>query len=58
MVPEALVEKDGSNYVIYLSYGTMIKGHFHQDSIRMKRWKINQNNLHNLKEYAALKKQL
>ena len=58
MVPEALVKKDGSNYVIYLSYGTMIKGHFHQDSIRMKRWKINQNDLHNLKEYASLKKQL
>lgn len=56
MVPEALVEKDGSNYFIYLSYGTMIKDHFHQDSIRMKRWKINQNDLYNLKEYASLKK--
>ena len=53
MVPEAIVEKDGDNYIIYLSYGTMINGHFHQDSIRMKSWKINHTKLENLIEYAA-----
>jgi len=54
MVPEAMVEKDGDNYVIYLSYGTMINDHFHQDSIRMKSWEINRTKLENLIEYASL----
>lgn len=54
-VPEALVAKDGDKYVINLTYGTMIRDHFHQDSIRMKRWILGQDELKELKKYAYIK---
>jgi hypothetical protein len=51
-VPETIVLEEGGDTWVYLSYGTMVNGHFHQDSVRMKRWKITQEELKQLRQYA------
>ena len=55
MVPEVIVNREKGNYVVNLTYGTMIKGHYHQDSIRLKRWIVSQSELSDLREYISVK---
>jgi hypothetical protein len=55
MVPEVIVNEEKGNYVVNLTYGTMIKGHYHQDSIRLKRWIVSQSELSDLREYISVK---
>jgi len=52
-VPEAPVVTESGDTWVYVSYGTMIKWHFHQDSIRMKRWQPSADEFVRLRELAS-----